>query len=227
MQTVSLFDEGMRFYHDPDLHYEITAENSVRVDPATGQCIMYLGMRDYLKEGERMRKKIEFVAGPPVLFVEPIDRFGERKWDGVVNITWDRKGPYGYFNQNCITDPEKISENYDPATAMTNDSTLIRTAFVFAYDTAVKYLIKKEGAADRTVSAYNSTSVVLNQNEYICSVVSTNGDRFLKALSSGRENAIKLTVTFDLAYDFTDDQRGVNLFTMSDTIAQITETKLT
>jgi len=227
MQTVSLFDEGMRFYHDPDLHYEITADNSVRVDPATGECIMYLGMRDYLKDGERMRKKIEFVAGPPILFLEPIDQFGARKWDGVVNITWTPVAPYAYYGQNCITDPEKVSEYYDPNTAMTNDGTLIRTAFVFASDTNAKYLIKKEGAADRTVSAYNVTSVVLNQNEYICSVVSATGDRFLKALSSGRENAIRISLTFDLAYDFTDDQRGVNLFTMSDTIAQITETKLT
>jgi len=227
MQTVSLYDEGVRFFHDPDLHYEITAENSVRVDPATGECVMYLGMQDYIVDGERMRKRIEFVSGPPILFIEPIGADGNRNWNGVINITWDRAGEYGFYDQACITDPEKISEHYDSDTAMTNDGTVVRTAFVFAYDDYVKYVIRKEGAADRFVSAYNTTSIVLNQNEYICSVVSTNGDRFLKVLQSGRENAIKVTITFDLAYDFTGDQRGVNLFTMSDTIAQITETKLT
>lgn len=226
METVNLFDEGMRFFHDPDLHYEITSDNSVRVDPGTGQCTMYLGMRDYLKDGDRMRKKIEFVNGPPILFIEPIDVNGDRKWDGVTGISWTPKGPYGSYAQNCISDPEKISGYYSSATAETNDGTTIRTAFVFALDTNAHYLIKKEGAADRTVSAFNVTSVVLNQNEYICSVT-TSGDRLLKALSSGRENAIQIVITFDLAYDFTDDQRGVNLFTMSDTIAQITETKLT
>jgi hypothetical protein len=225
MTTVSLYEEGIRFYHDPDLHYEITPDNSVRVDPATGQVIMYLGMRDYLKDGDRVRKKIEFVKGPPILFIEPVDKFGGRKWDGVINIAWDRKGPYGTYTQNCITDPEKISEYYDPDHAMTNDGTTIRTAAVLCYDSNAKYQIKKVDGPDRTVSAYNTTSVVLNQNEYICSVVGT--DKFLKSLSSGRENAIKITITFDLAYDFTDDQRGINLFTMSDTIAQITETKLT
>ncbi len=226
MQTVSLFEEGLRFYHDPDLHYEITADNSVRVDPATGDTVMYLGMRDYLKDGDRVRKKIEFVAGPPILFIEPIDQYGARKWDGVVNLSWERKGPYGSYNQSCITDGEKISDYYDEDHAMTNDGTAIRTAFVFGYDSSVHYLIKKTDGPDRTVSAYNVTTVVLNQNEYICSVTST-GDQLLKALSSGRDNAIKITINFDLAYDFTDDQRGINLFTMSDTIAQITETKLT
>ena len=227
MQTVSLYDEGVRFFHDPDLHYEITADNSVRVDPATGECVMYLGIRDYIVDGERMRKRIEMMAGAPMLFLEPIDANGNRKWDGVVNITWEPNGEYKNYQEQCVSDPEKISEHYDPDTAMTNDGTVVRAAFVFAYDDYVKYVIKKEGAADRYVSAYNVTSVVLNQNEYICSVISTNGDRFLSVLESGRENAIKVTITFDLAYDFTDDQRGVNLFTMSDTIAQITETKLT
>lgn len=225
MQTVSLYEEGIRFYHDPDLHYEITPDNSVRVDPATGNVVMYLGMRDYLKDGDRVRKKIEFVQGPPILFIEPIDKFGARKWDGVVNIAWERKGIYGTYTQNCITDPEKISEHYDPNHAMTNDGTSIRVAAVMAYDTGAVYQIKKVDGADRTVSAYNVTTVVLNQNEYICSVVGTS--KFLKAISSGRENAIQITLTFDLAYDFTDDQRGINLFTMSDTIAQITETKIT
>ncbi len=225
MTTVSLYEEGMRFYHDPDLHYEITPDNSVRVDPSTGQVVMYLGMRDYLKDGDRVRKKIEFVNGPPILFIEPVDKFGARKWDGVVNIAWDRKGPYGTYQQNCITDPEKISMFFDPGSSMTNDGTLIRTAMAMVYDSNAVYQIKKIDGADRTVSAYNVTSVVLNKNEYICSVRGTDG--LLKALSSGRDNAIKITITFDLAYDFTDDQRGVNLFTMSDTIAQITETKLT
>jgi hypothetical protein len=76
MTTVSLYEEGFRFFHDPDLHYEITPDNSVRVDPATGNVIMYLGMRDYLKDGDRVRKKIEFVSGPPILFLEPVDKFG-------------------------------------------------------------------------------------------------------------------------------------------------------
>jgi hypothetical protein len=226
MQTVSLYDEGIRFFHDPDLHYEITADNSVRVDPASGQCVMYLGMRDYIKDGERMRKRIELVSGPRMFFIEPIDRNGNRKWDGVVNITWERKGEYAAYNHSCITDPEKISEHYDPDTAMTNDGTAIRTAFVFAYDTRAQYVIKKDGAGDRYVSAYNTTTVVLNQNEYICSVSSGTSDVFLKTLQSGRENALKITITFDLAYDFTEDQRGVNLFTMSDAIAQITERRI-
>jgi len=227
MQVFDLFEEGFRFFHDENLHYMVTAENYVRADPATGECVMYLGMKDYLKDGERMRKKITFVAGPPILFIEPINAQGEREWDGVLSITWERKGPYGYYNQDCITDPEKLSPHYDAATAVTNDGTVVRTAFVFAYDSYAKYLIKREGAADRTVSAYNTTEVVLNQNEYISSVISTSGDRFLKELSSGRDGAIKITIRFDLAYDFTQDQRGIDLFTMSDTIGQITETKLT
>ncbi len=226
MQTVSLFEEGLRFFHDPDLHYEITADNSVRVDPATGNTVMYLGMRDYLKDGDRVRKKIEFTAGPPVLFIEPIDKFGARKWDGVVNISWVPNGTYGMYNQSCITDPEKISSRFDESSAETNPGTAIRTAFVFAYNSDVHYLIKNSVGADREVSAYNTTTVVLNQNEYICSVKATS-DKLLKSLSSGRDNALKITISFDLAYDFTDDQRGINLFTMSDTIAQITETKLT
>jgi len=227
MQIKSIYEEGFRFFHDPSLHYPITADNSVRVDPATGECVLYLGMTDYLKEGERMRKTITFVSGPPVLLLQPEDKNGQREWDGVVGISWDRKGVYGYYNQNCISDPESISDHYSPETAVTNDGTTVRTSFIFAYDSNVKYLIKREGAANRTVSAYNVTSVVLNQNEYICSVISTSGDKFLKQLSSGTENAIKLTIRYDLAYDFTDDERGVNIFTMSDTIAQIQETKLT
>jgi len=227
MQTKSLFEEGFGFYHDPSLHYPIVADNSVRVDPSTGDCVMYLGMRDYLVNGERMRKSITFVSGPPILFLETHDRNGVREWDGVLEVSWVRKGPYGYFNQNCITDPEAISEHYSPETAVTNDNTEIRTAFVFAYDSNIKFLIKRDGAADRTVSAYNTTKVVLHQNEYISSVISASGDKFLKQLSSGTANAIEITVRFDLAYDFTDDQRGVALFSMSDTIAQVTETKLT
>ncbi len=225
MTTVSLYEEGIRFYHDPDLHYEITPDNSVRVDPATGEVVMYLGMRDYLKDGDRVRKRIEFVKGPPILFIEPVDKYGARKWDGVINITWTPSGEYGTYTQNCITDPEKISDYYEPDHSMTNDGTLIRTAAVLCYDAGASYQIKKVDGSDRTVSAFNTTSVVLNQNEYICSVVGT--DKFLKVLQSGRENAIQIIITFDLAYDFTDDQRGINLFTMSDTIAQITESKLT
>lgn len=227
MQTKSLFEEGFSFFHDPDLHYPITAEKSVRVDPSTGDCIMYLGMRDYLVAGERMRKAITFVSGPPVLLLETHDVNGTREWDGVLGVSWDKKGPYGYYNQNCITDPEAISEHFSPETAVTNDNTEIRVAFVFAYDEDVKFLIKRDGAADRTVSAYNVTKVVLHQNEYICSIISTNGDKFLKQLSSGTENTIKITVKFDLAYDFTADRRGLSLFSMSDSIAQVTETKLT
>ncbi len=226
MLTVSLFEEGMRFFHDPDLHYEITADNSVRVDPTTGETIMYLGMRDYLKDGDRVRKLIDFTGGPPILFMEPIDKYGARKWEGVTNISWDRIGTWGSYEGSCITDPEKISMYYDEDHAMTNDGTVVRSAFVFAYDSSAKFLIKKTDGADREVSAYNTTSVVLNQNEYICSVKATS-DKLLRSLSSGRENAIKITISFDLAYDFTDDQRGISLFTMSDTVAQITETKLT
>ena len=224
MQTVSLYQEGIRFFHDPDLHYEITPENSVRVDPATGKVVMYLGMRDYLKDGDRVRKKIDFVQGPQALFIEPIDALGARKWDGVVNIEWEEKGPYASYSQDCITDPEKISDFYDPAHAMTNDGTEVRVAAVLALDANAHYKIKKVDGPDREVSAHNVTTVVLNQNEYICSIKGT--DRFLRSLSSGRANAIKITITFDLAYDFTNDQRGINLFTMSDTVAQITETKL-
>ena len=227
MQTANLFDQGFTFYHDPTLHYEITASEPVRVDPSTGECIMYLGMRDFLENGERMRKQITFVAGPPTLFIEAHDENGVKNWDGVVNIAWEQKGPYGYYNQNCISDPEKISDNYSPETAVTNDNTEIRTSFVFAYDSTVKYLIKREGAANRTVSAHNTTRVVLHQNEYICSVISSSGDKFLKQLSSGTENAIKVTVSFDLSYDFENSARGLSIFSMSDTIAQITKIKIT
>ncbi len=229
MEAATLFDEGMRFYHDPDLHYEITAEKSVRVDPATGQCVMYLGMRDYLKDGERYRKSIEFVYGPPILMAEPIDDVGDTKWEGVTNITWVPKGIYAYYGEDCITDPEKISEHYSPTTVVSEqDGVIVRTAFVFGKDTNARYNIKNSVTlTSRQVSAYNVTSVSLNKNEYICSIKSATGSRFLKKLESGRENALKITITFDLAYDFTNDQRGINIMTMSDTIAQIKETKLT
>lgn len=227
MEIRNLYEEGFGFYHDPNLHYPITADSAVRVNEATGECIMYLGMRDYLKESERTRKHITFVSGAPILFIEPHDAVSQRSWDGVVSISWEPKGEYGSYNQNCITDPESISKHYSPETAVTNDNTVVRTAFVFCLDSNAKFLIKREGASDRTVSAYNTTSVVLNQNEYICSVISTSADKFLKKLSSGVENAMKLVVRFDLAYDFTDDQRGISLFTQSDTIAQIQEEKLT
>lgn len=226
MQTRSFLEEGFSYFHDVDLHYPVTSENSVRVDPATGNCILYLGMRDYLSDGVRMRKHLTFVAGPPILFLEAHDSIGNVQWDGVIGISWDRQGEYGSYNQNCITDPEKISEHYNEATAVTNDNTTVRTAFIFAYDSEVKYLIKREGSADRTVSAYNTTSVVLHQNEYICSVISTAGDKFLKKLSSGTDNAIKITVQFDLSYDFTNDERGLGLFAMSDSVAQVTEVRL-
>ena len=226
MQTQSLLDEGFMFYHDVDLHYPISSENPVRVDPSTGDCVMFFGMRDYLKDGERVRKSVTFVSGPPVLMMEAHDKNGVRNWDGVLGMSWERKGPYGYYNQNCITDPELISDYYSPETAATNDNTEVRTALVFGYDSSINFLIKRDGAANRVVSAYNTTKIVLNQNEYICSVVSTSGDKFLKQLSSGVTNAIKLTVNFDLAYDFTDDLRGLAIFSMSDTIAQTTEVKI-
>ena len=229
MEIATLFGEGMRFYHDPDLHYEITADKSVRVDPTTGNCVMYLGMRDYLKDGERYRKSIEFVYGPPILMAEPIDGAGETKWEGVTNITWVPQGIYGYYNEPCVSDPEKISEHYSPETVVSEqDGVIVRTAFVFALDTYARYNIKNsvEGTS-RQVSAYNVTSISLNKNEYICSIISSSGNRFLKKLESGRENAIQITISFDLAYDFTNDQRGINIMTMSDTVAQIKETKLT
>jgi len=229
VETATLFDEGMRFFHDPDLHYEVTATESVRVDPTTGQCVLYLGMRDYLKDGERYRKTIEFVYGPPILMAEPIDAVGQTKWDGVTNITWTPKGTYGVYAADCITDPEKISEHYSPATVVSEqDGVIVRTAFVFGLDSDARYNIKNsvEGTS-RQVSAFNTTSVSLNKNEYICSIISASGNKLLKKLESGRENALRLVITFDLAYDFTNDQRGVNLMTMSDTVAQIKETKLT
>jgi len=229
MEIATLFDEGMRFYHDPDLHYEVTADKSVRVDPGTGACVMYLGMRDYLKDGERYRKSIEFTYGPPVLMAEPIDAAGNTKWDGVVNISWVPQGLYGEYTENCITDPEKISEHYSPETVVSEqDGVIVRTAFVFAKDSYARYNIENSVTGTRRqVSAYNVTSVSLNKNEYICSVISTSGARLLKKLESGRENALKVTITFDLAYDFTNDQRGLNIMTMSDAVAQIKETKLT
>lgn len=225
MQTYNLFEQGFRFYHDPSLHYEITAENTVKFDQTTGKAILYLGMRDYLKDGTRMRKTIRFTAGPPILFMSPHDSNADIKWDGVVNIEWERKGIYGSYSQNCISDAEKISDHYNPNTAVTNDNTVIRTAFVFAYDSNAKYLIKRDGAADRTVSAYNTTSVVLNQNEYICSVISS-GNHLMRELKSGTENALKISITYDLAYDFTSDARGVSLYTMSDTIARAIEEEI-
>ena len=226
MQTQSLFDEGFQFYHDSSLHYPISSENPVRVDTATGDCVMFFGMRDYLKDGERTRKKITFVSGPPTLLMEAHDQNGVREWDGVLGISWEPKGPYAYYNQNCITDPELISEHYSPETAVTNDNTEIRVSFVFALNANAKFLIKRDGAANRTVSAYNVTKVVLNQNEYICSVISSSGNVFFNQLSSGVDNAIKITINFDLAFDFTNDLRGLALFSMSDTIAQTTEAKI-
>ena len=220
--TINLYELGFRYYHDPNLHYEITPDSQIRIDPTTGKAVLYLGMRDYLVEGVRTRKQLKVVQGPPAFFLEPIDETGQRNWEGVKNIAWNRKGSYGSYNAE-VSAPERISDYYSPETAATNDNTIARVAFIFAYDTHVRYKIRNaDTGATREVYAYNTTSVTLNKNEYIYGI-NTNGNYSLKQLTSGIENAMKITITFDLAYDFTGQSRGLNFFTMPDTAVQVLE----
>jgi len=220
--TINLYELGFRYYHDPNLHYEITPDSQIRIDPTSGQAILYLGMRDYLVEGVRTRKQLKVVQGPPTFFLEPIDETGQRNWDGVTNITWTPHGTYGSYNAEVVA-PERISDYYSPETAATNDGTVARVAFIFAYNTNVRYKIRNsDTGATREVYAYNVTSITLNKNEYIYGI-NTNGNYSLMQLVSGIENAMKITITFDLAYDFTGQSRGLNFFTMPDTAVQVIE----
>ena len=229
MEVRSLYQEGFRFFHDADLHYEATSGFDIRIDPVTGDAVMYFGMRDYLKNDNRTRKSINFSRGAPLMLLAPTDDSGNILWDGVVNISWVplAGGTYRNYIQDCVIDPERISQYYDVNTACPNDGTSVRTSMPFAKDTNVVYVIKNSttGAA-RQVVAYNTTSVILNQNEYICSVKATS-DGLLSKIQSGAENSIKITVKYDTAYDLSNSQRGIAIFTMSDTIADIIEDTIT
>lgn len=222
--TINLYDLGFRFYHDPNLYYEVTPDAKIRIDPANGQAVVYFGMRDYLVEGVRTRKKLKVVQGAPAFFLEPIDQSGQRNWDGVINISWDRNGHFTHWS-GTLSAPERISDYYSPETAATNDNTEARVAFLFAYNQDAKYKIKNAATGNtRTVAAHNTTKVTLNKNEYIDGIECySNRDRLLDELISGRENAKKITITFDLAYDFTGESRGLNFFTMPDTAVQVLE----
>jgi len=224
-ETINFLQEGLRFFHDPDLHYEVTPEQQARINADTGQVVMYLGMRDYIKNGKRFRKKIEIVKGPPIFMLRPIDKTNATNWDGIINIECEiQNGEFASYNQKCITDPEKLSEFYDPDHVVTNDGTVVRASHVISYGDDAQFVIRKVDGADRTVSCHNKTSLILNKNEYICSV--SGNDQFLKTLSSGIENAIKITVTFDRTMDFKGDPRGLDLFVMSDVLVQRKEIEL-
>lgn len=231
MEIRSLYQEGFRFFHDASLHYEATPGFDIRIDPLTGNAEMYFGMRDYLKNDERTRKTINFSRGAPLLLLAPTDENGEVLWDGVLNISWERitldNEKYRTYTQDCVADPERISEYHNEATACPNDGTVVRTSMPFAYDTNAVYVIKNSvSGATRTVAAYNNTNVTLNQNEYICSVKAT-ANRLLSRLESGADNSFKVTIQYDTTYDLSDSQRGVAIFTMSDTVADIIENTIT
>lgn len=229
MEVRSLFEEGFRFYHDATLHYEAKPDFDIRIDPLTGKAVMYLGMRDYLKNDERTRKTISFSRGAPLLLIAPTDDKGEVLWDGVLNIEWEPQNEYTYrkYTQDCVADPERICQYFDAETACPNDNTNARASMPFSKDSHVVYVIKNDATGGvRQVSAYNDTNVTLNQNEYICSVKATD-ERLLSKLESGADNSIKITITYDTSYDLSNSQRGVAIFTMSDTVADIIESKVT
>ena len=229
MEVRSLYQEGFRFYHDAALHYEATPGFDIRIDPISGDAVMYLGMRDYLKGDERTRKTINFSRGAPILLLAPTDESGNVLWDGVVNISWVplATGTYRSYIMDCVADPERISRYFDAATACPNDGTSVRTSMPFAKNSNAVYIIKNSvSGTSRQTSAYNITTVVLNQNEYICSVKATS-TRLLSKLQSGSENSIKVTIKYDTSYDLSESQRGVAIFTMSDTIADIIEETIT
>jgi len=221
--NVNLFELGFRFYHDPNLRYEITPDSQIRIDPATGKATMFFGMRDYLVDGVRTRKQLKVVQGAPTFFLEAIDETGQRNWDGVKGIRWDDKGTMTSYN-DALTAPERISDYYNADTACPNDNTQARVAFVFCYDNNdTRYKIKNsDDGSTREVYARNTTTITLNKNEYIYGI-NSHRSRLLSELKSGIDNAFKIEITFDLAYDFTGQQRGLNFFTMPDTVIQVIE----
>jgi len=229
MEVRSLFEEGFRFYHDSALHYEAKPDFDIRIDPITGEATMYLGMKDYLKNDERTRKTINFSRGAPLMLIAPTDEHGDVDWSGVLNISWSPSNSFTYkrYTQDCVVDPERISIHYNAETACPNDNSNVRTSMPFAKDSNVVYVIKNDASGtQRQVSAYNDTNVILNQNEYICSVKATS-DRLLSRLESGAENSIKIVIKYDTSFDLSNSQRGVAIFTMSDTVADIIESKVT
>jgi len=223
--TINLYELGFRFYHDPNLHYEVTPDSQIRIDPSTGKAIMYFGMRDYLVDGVRTRKQLKIVQGCPAFFLESIDETGQRNWDGVRNIEWSVNAPSTTHWSGSFSAPERICDHYSPETACTNDGTRVRVAFIFATNNDVRYRIRNaDTGSTREVYAYNTTTVTLNKNEYIYGLnVYRNNNRLLNVLQSGIRNALKITVTYDLAYDFTNQERGLNFFTMPDTAVQVLE----
>ena len=221
--NINLYQMGFRWYHDPNMHYEITPESQVRINPQNGQAIMYFGMRDYLVEGVRTRKELKIVQGAPLFFLHTINADGERDWDGVKGIAADIPDlPTMNWNGD-FTAPERICEFYDADSAVTNDNTTARFALAFVKTADSRYKIKNSSSGSvREVTALNSTSFILNKNEYV-SGFNVRGNRALSDLKSGIKNALKITITFDLAYDFTGQSRGLEFFTMPDTAVQVLE----
>jgi len=221
--TINLYELGFRYYHDPNLHYEITPSSQIRINPSNGQAILYLGMRDYLVNGVRTRKQLKVVQGFPGFFIEVIDQDGQTNFDGVKTIEASWKNlSYCSFNDE-VTAPERICVNYSPDTAETNDGTNVRVPLLLSSGYGSRYKIKNSATGStREVYSSKECSITLNKNEYVYGV-NSNGNRLVCELKSGIENAIKLTITFDLAYDFSGQSRGLNLFTMPDTAVQVTE----
>jgi len=221
--TVNLYELGFRYYHDPNLHYEVTPSSQLRINPTNGQATIYLGMRDYLVEGVRTRKQLKIVQGFPGFFVEVIDDSGNTNFDGVKRIDphWSNLS-YCSFN-NSVTAPERLCVNYSEDTAETNDGTTVRVPLLLNSGNNGRYKIKNSSSGStREVGSSTSCRVTLNKNEFIYGV-NSNSTRNVCELKSGIANAVRLTITFDLAYDFSGQSRGLNLFTMPDTAVQVTE----
>ena len=222
--NINLYEMGFRWYHDPNMHYEITPDSEVRINPQNGQAVMYFGMRDYLVEGVRTRKELRVVQGAPIFFLHTIDSEGVRNWEGVKGVSVEI--PEDLIESSWsgdFTAPERITEAYDPDTAVTNDRTDIRVAMPFVNSSRARYRIKNSASgASREINAQNTTIITLNKNEYIYGF-NTNGNTSLSNLKSGIKNTLKITVTFDLAYDFTGQSRGLEFFTMPDTAVQVLE----
>lgn len=222
--NINLYEMGFRWYHDPNMHYEITPDSQVRINPQNGQAIMYFGMRDYLVEGVRTRKELRVVQGAPIFFLHPIDGNGDRNWDGVKGLKVDFPNTLNKSSwSGDFTASERVCEYSDPDSAVTNDGTIARVACAFVTDNNARYVITNStNGNSREIGASNTTSVTMNKNEYI-SGFNTHGDRSISNLKSGIKNVIKVTVTFDLAYDFTGQSRGLEFFTMPDTAVQVLE----
>jgi len=221
--TINLYQLGFRYYHDPNLHYEITPSSQLRINPSNGQATLYLGMRDYLVEGVRTRKQLKVVQGFPGFFIEVIDDSGNTNFDGIKSIepSWSNLSECSF--NDAVTAPERLCVNYSPDTAETNDGTIARTPLLLSDRYRARYKIKNSATGStREVTADKTCQTTLNKNEYIYGV-NGNGKNLVCELKSGIANAIKLLVTFDLAYDFSGQSRGLNLFTMPDTAVQVTE----